>query len=93
MKALDELIIRDAEIKAAWAERQAAERKYIDPIRAKERKAGERANELWLPVLKEYGPGAAQAALREAQAAAEAQAAQAVASDAEYEDGTAFGDW
>lgn len=67
MKALDELVIRDAEIKAAQRALKEADREYLDPIRAKERVAGERANELWVQVLKEYGPGAAQDALREAQ--------------------------
>ena len=66
MTALEELVIRDREIRAAQAELKAADKQYLGPIRAKERLAGERANVLWRQVLAEYGPGAAQDAWRAA---------------------------
>lgn len=66
MTALEELVIRDRETNQARDDRARAEHEHIDPIRARERVAGERANVLWARVLAELGPGAAQEALRAA---------------------------
>ncbi len=70
--ALEELVAADREIKQAQADFKAAERLHLDPIRARERVAGERANVLWAQVLQQYGSGAAQDALRAAKFAVRA---------------------
>lgn len=66
MTALQELVLCEREIKAAQDALKEADHAILDPIRTRERIAGERANVLWRQVLAEYGPGTAQDALRAA---------------------------
>ncbi len=67
---IKKLLALDVKLAAKCAEIEAAERAHIRPLNAQLKSIGDEANAVWLRVLADYGPGAAQDALHEARNAA-----------------------
>lgn len=66
MTNLEKLVAADRELKAAHQKRERTFKAYVAPVDREVREIGERCNVLWVEVLREYGPGFAQDALRAA---------------------------
>lgn len=64
--SLEQLVDADSEINRCNAQIETLREQHIKPLEQARATAGARANELWLAVLKQYGPGEAQRVLREA---------------------------